>query len=81
MQTRIVTQDHLEKLEKKMRKFVKTEEFMDLVKDVRDCTTKHEFSVLDETFKNMKKEYNCFMKLEDFAIKMRVIMDELETKL
>ena len=81
MQTRVVTHEDLENIEKQIKNSVKREEFNDLMKDVGDCTTKQEFSVLEETFKNMKKDYNCFMRLDDFAIKMNVILGELETKI
>lgn len=77
----MLTEEHLANIDQQMKNLVKREEFKDLAKDLDDCVTKQEFSVLDESFKNMKKDYSCFMKLDDFALKMSVILQELEAKL
>ena len=40
VQTRVVTHDDLENLEQQIKKFVKIDEYNDLVRDVADCATK-----------------------------------------
>ena len=71
----------MDKVDQNLKSLVRREEFKDLAKDVQDCATKFDLSIVEDGMKGLKKDYNGFMKLDDFAIKMNTIVGELDGKI
>lgn len=53
-------------------------EFKELRDDVEDCATKQDFSIMEQTLTNLKKDYNGFVKVDDFVKRLNVVYNELD---
>ena len=61
-----------------MKTFVKFAEFRELQQDVYDCATRKDILMMEQNFTNLKKDYNGFVKMDEFMKRLNVVYNELD---